>query len=449
MKLKGYDIVNLSDIGNFVDSIQLSDLVIFIVSNQSLISSLCIIKIQYALNFGKPILPFLANNMTLISIDETFTKLKLLIDVYKNIILEDPLKSNDSIIIRDANQNSYFIEDKKSSISLFISSRSEERNTTDIIYKNIIENINTKIELYRQVPLLPSYVFVNKDIIFSAYFPREVKIDKTHFFLIYAHLQELIDEVNQDIGLYKDKLGGEVPNPKQSKKTVYLAIHTPLTVILECEDLEFEPLSMTKKWKGDWTRFEFEFTVPERLVGDTAIVRVSIQVHGVEIASIEKCAIDIVESHSSEKTSPQITNPIALAKLHSQSGYMYEKIFISYSRDDKEIAENYRLAQIACGNDVFMDTYSIRTGEDWQKALAEAIDSADIFQLFWSANSAKSENVKHEWDYALNFRCREDGCRNFIRPIYWRNPLTPPPKELNHLNFRYIPFSEDKPLEFD
>jgi hypothetical protein len=113
---------------------------------------------------------------------------------------------------------------------------------------------------------------------------------------------------------------------------------------------------------------------------------------------------------------------------------------VSYSRKDAAVAEAFRLAQLALGNEVFMDTYSIRTGENWQAALAKAIDTADIFQLFWSAHAAESPNVHDEWDYALKYRCPNTRCADFIRPVYWEQPLpVPPPPELGHLNFRFVP----------
>jgi len=100
----------------------------------------------------------------------------------------------------------------------------------------------------------------------------------------------------------------------------------------------------------------------------------------------------------------------------------------------------YRRVQHAVGNDVFVDTYSIRAGARWEEALANAIDGADIFQLFWSENSAKSTYVRYEWDYALKFRCPETRCVGFIRPVYWRIPIPAmPPDELKHLNFKYVP----------
>lgn len=119
---------------------------------------------------------------------------------------------------------------------------------------------------------------------------------------------------------------------------------------------------------------------------------------------------------------------------------------MSYSRKDAAVIENYRQAQIALGIEIFIDAYSIKAGDDWKLALTHAIDKADVFQLFWSKNSAESANVKNEWDYALRFRCAETKCVEFIRPIYWTEPMPTPPKELADLNFRRVTLSFVEPV---
>jgi hypothetical protein len=82
-----------------------------------------------------------------------------------------------------------------------------------------------------------------------------------------------------------------------------------------------------------------------------------------------------------------------------------------------------------------MDVYSLRPGEAWRDGLARAILSADVFQLFWSSHAATSDNVRAEYRYALEHRCAENTCADFIRPIIWQEPKPPIPKELGHLNF--------------
>jgi hypothetical protein len=79
---------------------------------------------------------------------------------------------------------------------------------------------------------------------------------------------------------------------------------------------------------------------------------------------------------------------------------------------------------------------SIHSGEDWSEALERLIERADIFQLFWSQWSASSEHVKREWVYALSLKHKPG---NFIRPVYWEQPMPAVPDVLNKVNFAYEP----------
>ncbi|MCC7448513.1 MAG: toll/interleukin-1 receptor domain-containing protein [Anaerolineae bacterium] len=291
------------------------------------------------------------------------------------------------------------------------------------------------------------------EVFFRAYYPREAVVAVRHSLYIYAYIQAAIAAIERDIQRFKDEFGGDVPAPKSSKQSARLQPGTLITVTPVCDALEFNPPALTKKWDDDWLRFDFDFKPPASAAGDTLTVQALITVSGVEIASI-KFAIEAVDTPptapspptpntpatpASASHLPAPDNPLAAAKLSSETAQLYQKIFISYSRADKAVAESYRLAQLAMGNDVFMDTYSIRAGDNWQAALARAIDMVDVFQLFWSENSAKSPNVRDEWAYALQYRCPATKCAGFIRAVFWQQPLVSPPPELSHLNFRYVP----------
>lgn len=279
---------------------------------------------------------------------------------------------------------------------------------------------------------------------FSLYHPKRVEVNSHSGLFVYAHVQQALLEIIEDVQKFKAELGGEINHPKVAKNTAELSDGTKLTVVPESDEIEFEPTSLTKKWRGDWTRFAFEFRPSADLENETVFVRVSIQVANVEIAHI-KCAVDVAKGKLTvSNTDSNVVNPLASAKLTSKSTTPYQSIFISYSRKDLEVARAYKAAQIALGNDVFLDVDNLRAGQDWKAQLAKAIDSADILQLFWSENSSASEYCRYEWDYALNYRCSDTKCVDFIRPVYWRTPLPPPPEPLSHLNFRFALLEQKK-----
>lgn len=280
---------------------------------------------------------------------------------------------------------------------------------------------------------------------FTAYYPREYPADKRGSIIVYAHLQNAVVDISLDVERFKEDLGGIVPRPRNAKQWTEITPGTPVTIQIECESLDFDPPLLTRKWDDEWVRFHFDFKIPSTLIDEQILFHVSILVHSIEVARIPNCVMEIIdEKVDSEEVHIGDSNPLANARIVHNDATLYHRIFVSYSRRDTVIVEAYRFAQQALGNDVFMDTYSIRTGENWQVALAKAIENADIFQLFWSEESAKSKNVRDEWEYALKSRCTDDDCSGFIRPVFWVNPLpVTPPEQLKHLHFRYVPLEEE------
>jgi hypothetical protein len=82
---------------------------------------------------------------------------------------------------------------------------------------------------------------------------------------------------------------------------------------------------------------------------------------------------------------------------------------------------------------VLIDKESLYSGEPWQQALLRLIEEADLFQLFWSKASSRSNAVAAEWRHALSMQDRKD--ERFIRPLYWNRRMPQPPAQLAHLHF--------------
>ena len=113
---------------------------------------------------------------------------------------------------------------------------------------------------------------------------------------------------------------------------------------------------------------------------------------------------------------------------------VYQRIFASYAREDTAVVESLASIIRATGlGELLWDLKILRAGDRWATALTTEIDISDSFQLFWSVHAKASKNVKAEWKYALGLR-RE----GFIRPVYWKEPLPRPPKELADLHFALI-----------
>lgn len=77
------------------------------------------------------------------------------------------------------------------------------------------------------------------------------------------------------------------------------------------------------------------------------------------------------------------------------------KVFLSYSRKDKEIVERYWRLLTSAGMPTFYDVNSLEYGNDWSASIRKAIFGCRRFMLFWCAHAAESQHVRDEYQLAL------------------------------------------------
>ena len=63
------------------------------------------------------------------------------------------------------------------------------------------------------------------------------------------------------------------------------------------------------------------------------------------------------------------------------------KVFISYAREDKKVADTLYLKLSIAGYEPFLDTKNILPGEDWANRIEKAINKSVFFLLLLSTNS--------------------------------------------------------------
>jgi len=112
------------------------------------------------------------------------------------------------------------------------------------------------------------------------------------------------------------------------------------------------------------------------------------------------------------------------------------RVFISYSRDDLDFADQLDAALNACDFECIIDRHGISGGEDWKRRLGNLIREADTVVFVLSPTSARSEICEWEVDEATRLGKR-------ILPIIQR-PLegaSPPPRlrERNYIFFHADP----------
>jgi tetratricopeptide (TPR) repeat protein/tRNA A-37 threonylcarbamoyl transferase component Bud32 len=79
-------------------------------------------------------------------------------------------------------------------------------------------------------------------------------------------------------------------------------------------------------------------------------------------------------------------------------------VFISYSREDLDPAVRLEQALKEQGLKPWRDQESLYAGQQWPKALGDAISSNDFLLLLWSQHSAESHFVEFEWTTAIALR---------------------------------------------
>jgi TPR repeat protein len=112
------------------------------------------------------------------------------------------------------------------------------------------------------------------------------------------------------------------------------------------------------------------------------------------------------------------------------------RVFISYSRDDLDFADQLDAALKACGFECILDRHGISGGEDWKRRLGNLISEADTVVFVLSPTSARSEICAWEVEEATRLGKR-------ILPVNCQSlkGASPPPqlRERNYIFFHADP----------
>jgi hypothetical protein len=79
-----------------------------------------------------------------------------------------------------------------------------------------------------------------------------------------------------------------------------------------------------------------------------------------------------------------------------------KRIFISYSRLDRDFATRLAKSLADLGADVWIDYEDIPAGLKWSSAIQEGLDTSDGLLVIISPESMVSSNVEDEWQYFLD-----------------------------------------------
>jgi WD40 repeat protein len=82
------------------------------------------------------------------------------------------------------------------------------------------------------------------------------------------------------------------------------------------------------------------------------------------------------------------------------------RVFVSYSRVNRDFAKKLRQDLIDAGFDVYRDLHDLEPGKGWWPQLKEAIENSETMVLCLSVEALASPNVADEWRYARQIGTR-------------------------------------------
>jgi len=287
-----------------------------------------------------------------------------------------------------------------------------------------------------------------KQLQFTAFHPKEVKPQNWYTLLVYAHIPSTVDTAHEDAPKFASEMGDAPRETSQAAARPVARVAT-ITIVPSMSGVRFNPERLTVQGTEDWQRAYFRFQVEVEpvdlamngeiacfagpLLVSTLIIGMLYEKTGPLRMMAHMKTVDQVDSATTVSRAPATRN----SSTASVTAGTYQRIFASYSHRDTSKVTLCRDAYRGLGNTVYIDIDSLKPGQRFFPALLRLIDRSDIFQLFWSKSASTSRYVRDEWQYALTHTKGE----GFIRPVYWRLPMVPPPLELADLHFVYMPIS--------
>ena len=274
----------------------------------------------------------------------------------------------------------------------------------------------------------------DENVQFTVYRPAAIAVERWYPMLVFAHLSarrkdasaDEPDPVEQVRQQAKEILGetdsGFVNVRQDSSQPIPSEGHLRLVPLVP--GVEFNPPERSFVWLESVHREEFRLRAARQIIGQTARGFVSVYLDRLLIA-------DVPIAMAVQSQAPRTSEPVP------NTAGPYRRIFASYSHRDAAVVRQFEEYARGFGDRYMRDVIDLRSGEVWERRLGEMIESADVFQLFWSWNSIDSPYVRSEWEHALTLNRA-----HFIRPVYWEDPLPQrgdlPPAALRALHFARV-----------
>jgi hypothetical protein len=274
---------------------------------------------------------------------------------------------------------------------------------------------------------------VDDDVGITVYRPPVVSRGQWASLLVFVHKttpvvepgRGLVDPQEQVAARARAHFGGAPPRPRGGDAARPIARGDRLRIVPDLPGIECNPKSAEAEWWEPVHEVPFRLRAGPELAGRA--IRGAVRVWcGLLILCEVSFTIRVAASDLASAPPP---NVVDFARR-------YRKIFPSYSHRDSAVVANFAAVARTLGDEYLQDVLALRAGERWHPHLRQLIEEADVFQLFWSRNSMRSQHCRDEWEHALRLQRAE-----FVLPVYWEEPLPAdpgqglPPKALAALHF--------------
>ena len=262
---------------------------------------------------------------------------------------------------------------------------------------------------------------------FSAYHPNAIPVETWNTLLVYTYIAEVLAQVQADAATFTEL--GSAPTIAEGQSTRAVARGVELTIEPHVEGVTFSPTSDTFIWRDDWRRSLFRFSGTVALAGTEQSGWIDIYAHPmVPIARIDLT----FRFHETRLEHLAVGLPRGMIITSN----IYDSVFISYSHRDTEAFRQACDAYHRFGITIYTDE-QLEAGTQYEHELSQMIAAAKVFHLLWSGHSAASPECRKEWLSAL----QREPSERFIKPWFWKQPLTPPPSEFtqHRISFKYEP----------
>jgi hypothetical protein len=256
---------------------------------------------------------------------------------------------------------------------------------------------------------------------FTTGYPSRIRSNHTYPLLVWVYREELKEKVEQRLGKLA-KMLGEMPKSSQMESNTLIPIGTRLEITPRIAGVSVNPSRLQLTWFGEIEEAVFRIQYDESQgITDFCVGFIDVSASGLLIAKIPV-------SISFSQTKAQLL-------WERSNAQMISRVFASYAREDLAV-NGCKAAYKGLGINLFIDKYDISSGKPWQDVIRRSIGDHDLFQLFWSQYAADSDNVSKEWHLALSIAAQRS--EDFVRPLYWSEPMADPPKDLADINFTFL-----------